>query len=294
MNKNIDDIFKEKFSDFEAKPETDLWSKIQNNEQWTRHLHRQSVRNIMIYAVLGVLAISTSIILINSRIKKNVEVVGEVIEEQEKTENTVIVSDNDAIQTIVEEPETEVVEANEVTENIAETVPMEILPTQEIQIEDAATPHTEAATVHPTVPAKTEPTPPSSNKTGKENASGKTIEKSVSHQNAETVSSASVNAVNPSPKPTTSPFSIPNAFTPNGDGLNDVFAPVTNSEIQSYQLDIYARNGQKLFTSRDLQYGWNGEYQGEMMEGGSYIYFIKYKDTDGQEHIDKGQLLLIR
>lgn len=292
MNKKIDDIFKEKLSNFEAKPETDLWSKIQNNEQWTRHLHRQSVRNIIIYAVLGALAISTSIILINSRIKKNVEVVGDVIEEQEKTENTVIVSDNDAIRTIVEEPETEVVEANEVTENIVETVPMEILPTQEIQIEDAATPHTEAATVHPTVPAKTETTTSSTTKPTKENADSKAVEKSVSHQNAETAIRA--NAVTPPSKPTTSPFSIPNAFTPNGDGLNDVFAPVTNSEIQSYQLDIYARNGQKLFTSRDLQYGWNGEYQGGMMEGGSYIYFIKYKDADGQEHIDKGQLLLIR
>lgn len=292
MNKKIDDIFQEKFSNFEAKPETDLWSKIQHDEQWTRHLRRQSVRNIIIYTVLGVLAISTSIILINSRIKKNVEVVGDVIEEQEKTENTVIVSDNDAIRTIVEEPETEVVEANEVTENIVETVPMEILLTQEIHLEEAAAPHTETATVNPTVPVKTETTTPSTTKTTKENADSKAVEKSVSHQNAETAIRA--NAVTPPSKPTTSPFSIPNAFTPNGDGLNDVFAPVTNSEIQSYQLDIYARNGQKLFTSRDLQYGWNGEYQGGMMEGGSYIYFIKYKDADGQEHIDKGQLLLIR
>ena len=292
MNKKIDDIFQEKFSNFEAKPETDLWSKIQHDEQWTRHLRRQSVRNIIIYTVLGALAISTSIILINNRINRNVEVIDEAIEEQGKTENTMIVSDKGPAQNITEEPKTEKVEVNEATENLAEAVSTETLPTQEIHLEEATAPHTETATVNPTVPVKTETTTSSTTKTTKENADSKAVEKSVSHQNAETAIRA--NAVTPPSKPTTSPFSIPNAFTPNGDGLNDVFAPVTNSEIQSYQLDIYARNGQKLFTSRDLQYGWNGEYQGGMMEGGSYIYFIKYKDADGQEHIDKGQLLLIR
>lgn len=292
MNKKIDDIFQEKFSNFEAKPETDLWSKIQHDEQWTRHLRRQSVKNIIIYAVLGIIAISTSIILINNRIKKDVKVIDEVVEVHEETASTAIVSDKGPAQNITEEPKTENVEVNEAKETLAEAISTETLPTQEIHLEEAAAPHTETATVNPTVPVKTETTTSSTTKTTKENADSKAVEKSVSHQNAETAIRA--NAVTPPSKPTTSPFSIPNAFTPNGDGLNDVFVPVTNIELQSYQLDIYARNGQKLFTSRDLNYGWNGEYQGAMMDGGSYIYFIKYEDSNGQEHIDKGQLLLIR
>lgn len=292
MNEKIDDIFQEKFSNFEAKPETDLWSKIQHDEQWTRHLRRQSVKNIIIYAVLGIIAISTSIILINNRIKKDVKVIDEVVEVHEETASTAIVSDKGPAQNITEEPKTENVEVNEAKETLAEAISTETLPTQEIHLEEAAAPHTETATVNPTVPVKTETTTSSTTKTTKENADSKAVEKSVSHQNAETAIRA--NAVTPPSKPTTSPFSIPNAFTPNGDGLNDVFVPVTNIELQSYQLDIYARNGQKLFTSRDLNYGWNGEYQGAMMDGGSYIYFIKYEDSNGQEHIDKGQLLLIR
>lgn len=288
MNKKIDDIFKEKLSNFEAKPETDLWSKIQNNEQWTQHLRRQSVKNIIIYAVLGIIAISTSIILINNRIKKDVKVIDEVIEVQDNSSDTEVIPENfptalPAEDVVLEEPEI-IVEDNTTTE------PTPTISTEEIQIVQAPTTVTEMAKESPTpTTSTTSPTQPKA-KENKENSSSKIVEKPVNTEKANTSS----NTTHPSPKPTTSPFSVPNAFTPNGDGLNDVFVPVTNIELQSYQLDIYARNGQKLFTSRDLNYGWNGEYQGAMMDGGSYIYFIKYKDSNGQEHIDKGQLLLIR
>lgn len=288
MNKKIDDIFKEKFSNFEAKPETDLWSKIQNNEQWTQHLHRQSVKNIIIYAVLGIIAISTSIILINNRIKKDVKVIDEVIEVQDNSSDTEVILENvptvlPAEDVILEEPET-------IVEDHTTTEPTPTISTEEIQMVQAPTTVTEMAkeSTTPTT-SPTSPTQPKA-KENKENSSSKIVEKPVNTEKANTSS----NTTPPSPKPTASPFSIPNAFTPNGDGLNDVFVPVTNIELQSYQLDIYARNGQKLFTSRDLNYGWNGEYQGAMMDGGSYIYFIKYEDSNGQEHIDKGQLLLIR
>lgn len=288
MNKKIDDIFKEKFSNFEAKPETDLWSKIQNNEQWTQHLRRQSVRNIIIYAVLGIIAISTSIILINNRIKKDVKVIDEVIEVQDNSSDTEVILENvptvlPAEDVILEEPET-------IVEDHTTTEPTPTISTEEIQMVQAPTTVTEMAkeSTTPTT-SPTSPTQPKA-KENKENSSSKIVEKPVNTEKANTSS----NTTPPSPKPTASPFSIPNAFTPNGDGLNDVFVPVTNIELQSYQLDIYARNGQKLFTSRDLNYGWNGEYQGAMMDGGSYIYFIKYEDSNGQEHIDKGQLLLIR
>lgn len=288
MNKKIDDIFKEKLSNFEAKPETDLWSKIQNNEQWTQHLRRQSVKNIIIYAVLGIIAISTSIILVNNRIKKDVKVIDEVIEVQDNSSDTEVILENvptvlPAEDVILEEPET-------IVEDHTTTEPTPTISTEEIQMVQAPTTVTEMAkeSTTPTT-SPTSPTQPKA-KENKENSSSKIVEKPVNTEKANTSS----NTTPPSPKPTTSPFSIPNAFTPNGDGLNDVFVPVTNIELQSYQLDIYARNGQKLFTSRDLNYGWNGEYQGAMMDGGSYIYFIKYEDSNGQEHIDKGQLLLIR
>ncbi len=291
MNKKIDDIFKEKFSNFEAKPEDDLWSKIQHDQRWTEHQHRQSVKNLIIYAAIGVVAIVSSIILINSRIKSDVKVKDEVVKEINEMPRAEVTSVSapptlsDAEEPALEESLTEaLIEPN------APDKPLTSIADEEVQNLEAVTTIAEPAKENPSLPVQTETSSKPTNKQVKENPTHTPVEKAGNLQNAGTAANPSTS----SPKPTSSPFSIPNAFTPNGDGLNDVFAPVTNSEIQSYQLDIYSRSGQKLFTSRNLQYGWNGEYQGGMMEGGSYIYFIRYKDADGQEHIDKGQLLLIR
>lgn len=288
MNKKIDDIFKEKLSNFEAKPETELWSQIQNNEQWTRHLRRQSVKNIIIYAVIGVIAISTSIILINSRIKKDIKVTDEVVEVQKNPSDTEVLPEN--VPAALPAEEVIMDEAETVVDDNTTTAPPPTISSEEMPMEQVTTTVTEMAKESPAVtPTSTPPTQAKSTES-KENPSGKNTEKAINSTKTTPISHATTTSA----QPTASAFSVPNAFTPNGDGLNDVFAPVTSIELQSYQLDIYSRSGQKLFTSRDLHYGWNGEYQGAMMEGGSYIYFIKYKDADGQEHIDKGQLLLIR
>lgn len=71
-------------------------------------------------------------------------------------------------------------------------------------------------------------------------------------------------------------FFIPNSFTPNGDGLNDVFAP-TFTDITEYQIEIYNTWGEKIFESNNPTKGWDGTYKNQAAPIGAYIWQVKYK-----------------
>ncbi|MCC7029113.1 MAG: gliding motility-associated C-terminal domain-containing protein [Chitinophagaceae bacterium] len=90
-----------------------------------------------------------------------------------------------------------------------------------------------------------------------------------------------------------STFFIPNVFTPNGDGLNDIFR-VKGKNIHINLFSIYDRFGQLLFQTDDLTTGWNGDYKGVQCEVGTYFYLIHYSDAEGSGKIEKGDLTLIR
>ncbi len=86
-------------------------------------------------------------------------------------------------------------------------------------------------------------------------------------------------------------FAIPNAFTPNGDGINDLFR-VTGNSIATYELLVYNRWGQLLYNSTNQ--GWDGSKKGEFMNLGVYVYeaFIQYED--GEKDYARGNVSLIR
>lgn len=90
-----------------------------------------------------------------------------------------------------------------------------------------------------------------------------------------------------------SPF-IPTAFTPNDDGLNDIFTVKLNCTFSSYQLNIYNRWGEKIFSSNDISKGWDGNYDHTKMLSGSYIYFLNYKTAEGILKTFRGFVVLIR
>jgi gliding motility-associated-like protein len=64
---------------------------------------------------------------------------------------------------------------------------------------------------------------------------------------------------------------IPNAFSPNGDGLNDTFG-VKGEGINNYHLYVYNRWGEMIWDSTNPRQTWDGKYNGSMSESGVYVY----------------------
>jgi gliding motility-associated-like protein len=87
---------------------------------------------------------------------------------------------------------------------------------------------------------------------------------------------------------------IPNAFSPNQDGLNDVFVPRSYGKIASYQLMIFDRYGTLIFETEDMNASWNGSKNGHPLESGVYFYFVKGKCLDDSDFVKKGDVTLIR
>jgi gliding motility-associated-like protein len=87
---------------------------------------------------------------------------------------------------------------------------------------------------------------------------------------------------------------MPNAFSPNGDGLNDRFVPVFKN-ISEYDLAIYSRWGEKLFVSEDQSNHWDGTYKDKAVQSGYYIYTLSYKELESVKWINSsGVVYLLR
>mgnify|MGYP003349684396 FL=1 len=90
---------------------------------------------------------------------------------------------------------------------------------------------------------------------------------------------------------------IPNAFTPNEDGLNDTFKPVFSEygiNQACYRLEIFDRWGQMLFSSLEQAKGWDGSVKGELCKEGSYVWKIRYCSLDGRVFDRIGYVILLR
>jgi gliding motility-associated-like protein len=88
---------------------------------------------------------------------------------------------------------------------------------------------------------------------------------------------------------------IPNTFTPNGDGVNDLFA-VPGVYRSGFSLEIYNRWGELLYETQDPVQGWNGYCKGSAAPDGTYIYHVKFKaDCKGQHLVSTvGHVTLLR
>ncbi|MES2629499.1 MAG: PKD domain-containing protein, partial [Bacteroidota bacterium] len=86
---------------------------------------------------------------------------------------------------------------------------------------------------------------------------------------------------------------IPNSFTPDGDGINDFFT-VKSYCIESYQLDVWNRWGEKIITISQDSPGWDGTFMGEECKTDSYPYRIVAVDYLGHKHHHLGKVTLMR
>lgn len=83
---------------------------------------------------------------------------------------------------------------------------------------------------------------------------------------------------------------LPSAFSPNGDGLNDLFRP-TLVNYEQFEMEIYNRWGELLFKSTDASIGWDGTYKGEVVPNGVYTYYMIYRTTEDMQWQNVGGVL---
>jgi len=87
---------------------------------------------------------------------------------------------------------------------------------------------------------------------------------------------------------------IPNSFTPNGDGLNEIFS-AKGVELVTFEMRIFDRWGMEIFYSNDMSKGWNGQrINGSLCMQDVYVYKVSATDINGDEYELMGQVNLIR
>ena len=90
-------------------------------------------------------------------------------------------------------------------------------------------------------------------------------------------------------------LAMPNIFSPNGDGVNDYFAPITFPAGSSWALEVYNRWGQVVFESNGVPRGWDGRsLSGIECSDGVYFYRVELSDICGKSEVTHGHVTLLR
>lgn len=89
-------------------------------------------------------------------------------------------------------------------------------------------------------------------------------------------------------------FYLPTAFTPNGDGKNDVFRPLLFGHVKKYEFTIYNRWGQIVYQTSDLSKAWDGTIGGVMQDPNVFVWICTYQFEGEQVKTEKGTVVLIR
>jgi gliding motility-associated-like protein len=86
---------------------------------------------------------------------------------------------------------------------------------------------------------------------------------------------------------------VPNAFTPNGDGTNDLFT-VYGQDIREIDMKVFNRWGEKVFQTNSTNNGWDGTYKGENVPQGIYTYVVQITFLDSKKQMENGSIMLVR
>ena len=88
---------------------------------------------------------------------------------------------------------------------------------------------------------------------------------------------------------------LPNAFTPNGDGVNDNFRPLHACDMESYSMTIFNSYGENIYFSTDPLKGWDGKLKNSVLNQGNYVWSVSYIKMSTKKTIQKqGNILLLR
>ena len=89
-------------------------------------------------------------------------------------------------------------------------------------------------------------------------------------------------------------YYLPNAFSPNGDGLNELFTPIPSGIHTTDYFRIFDRYGTLMFQTQEWLKGWNGKFNNQPALAGTYVWIIKGVDVNGSIVEQKGTVILIR
>lgn len=93
---------------------------------------------------------------------------------------------------------------------------------------------------------------------------------------------------------------VPNAFSPNADGINDEFMPYTGKDVSRIlEFRVFDRQGNMVYADEnfipgDIANSWNGTFRGQVMQPGVFAWFAKVEFIDGEVEVFKGDLTLVR
>ena len=162
-----------------------------------------------------------------------------------------------------------------------------------------------AQTIKPAIATPTTPQPTETISNSPKNTSSTTVSSSKKNQTAiadnhpkAANSTADENLTNMEKSPEepvveAEEFFIPTAFTPNGDGLNDLFKVQANFVPNTFEMSIFNRKGELMFLSQDMGIGWDGQFRGQTLPSGVYVCIIKYTDSQGNIQKKQGQVMLL-
>jgi gliding motility-associated-like protein len=87
---------------------------------------------------------------------------------------------------------------------------------------------------------------------------------------------------------------VPNAFTPNRDGRNDLLRPIAVGMARIDYFQIFNRWGQLVFRTSTNEHGWDGTVAGKIQPSGTYVWIVKAVDYTGAPYVQRGTLVLVR
>jgi gliding motility-associated-like protein len=87
---------------------------------------------------------------------------------------------------------------------------------------------------------------------------------------------------------------VPSAFTPNHDGLNDIFKVHSMGTIKSFRISIFNRYGQRVFFTKEISQGWDAIFNHTAQPAGIYIWIAQYTDARGVTHRKNGTVAVIK
>ncbi len=87
---------------------------------------------------------------------------------------------------------------------------------------------------------------------------------------------------------------LPNAFSPNGDGRNDVFRLISIGGNTLKVFSVFNRWGELIYTTNDISRGWDGTFKGKFQEPGAYYWYLKAWNPCDGDVFKKGNVILVK